>query len=52
MDLGLIGLIGRTAIVCASSQGLGRACAEALAAGGLAEMTDELFDGGSYAGVI
>lgn len=33
MDLGLS---GRTAIVCASSQGLGRACAEALAAAGCA----------------
>jgi 3-oxoacyl-[acyl-carrier protein] reductase len=32
MDLGLD---GRTAIVCASSQGLGRACAEALAAEGV-----------------
>ena len=31
MDLGLA---GRTAIVCASSHGLGRACAEALAAAG------------------
>ena len=29
MDLGLQ---GRTAIVCAASRGLGRACAEALAA--------------------
>lgn len=33
MDLGLK---GRTAIVCASSKGLGRACAEALAAEGVA----------------
>ena len=33
MDLGLT---GRTAIVCASSRGLGRACAEALAAEGVA----------------
>ena len=33
MDLGLS---GKTAIVCASSQGLGRACAEALAAAGCA----------------
>jgi 3-oxoacyl-[acyl-carrier protein] reductase len=33
MDLGLA---GRTAIVCASSHGLGRACAEALAAAGCA----------------
>lgn len=33
MDLGLS---GRTAIVCASSQGLGRGCAEALAAAGCA----------------
>lgn len=32
MDLGLI---GKTAIVCAGSQGLGRACAEALAAEGV-----------------
>ncbi len=32
MDLGIA---GRTAIVCASSQGLGRACAEALAAEGV-----------------
>ena len=33
MDLGLQ---GRTAIVCAASKGLGRACAEALAAEGVA----------------
>src|SRR5258708_21423935 len=33
MDLGLK---GRTAIVCAASKGLGRACAEALAAEGVA----------------
>jgi 3-oxoacyl-[acyl-carrier protein] reductase len=33
MDLGIA---GRSAIVCASSQGLGRACAEALAAEGVA----------------
>jgi NAD(P)-dependent dehydrogenase (short-subunit alcohol dehydrogenase family) len=32
MDLGLK---GRTAIVCAASKGLGRACAEALAAEGV-----------------
>jgi 3-oxoacyl-[acyl-carrier protein] reductase len=32
MDLGLT---GRTAIVCAASKGLGRACAEALAAEGV-----------------
>src|SRR3569833_2890083 len=31
MDLGIT---GRTALVCASSQGLGRGCAEALAAAG------------------
>lgn len=31
-----LGLAGRTAIVCASSQGLGRACAEALADAGCA----------------
>ena len=30
-----LGIAGRTAIVCASSQGLGRACAEALAAEGV-----------------
>jgi 3-oxoacyl-[acyl-carrier protein] reductase len=33
MDLGLA---GRTAIVCASSRGLGKACARALAAEGVA----------------
>ena len=32
MDLGIA---GRTALVCASSRGLGRACAEALAAEGV-----------------
>ncbi|MGE0627760.1 MAG: SDR family NAD(P)-dependent oxidoreductase, partial [Hyphomicrobiaceae bacterium] len=32
MDLGIK---GRTAVVCASSRGLGRACAEALAAEGV-----------------
>jgi 3-oxoacyl-[acyl-carrier protein] reductase len=33
MDLGIR---GRTAIICASSQGLGRGCAQALAAAGVA----------------
>jgi 3-oxoacyl-[acyl-carrier protein] reductase len=32
MDLGIV---GRQALVCASSRGLGRACAEALAAEGV-----------------
>ena len=35
-------LKGRTAIVCAASKGLGRACAEALAAEGV------MIDGGAH----